>query len=222
MNRTYFSLVQEYPKAVVSSQVVEYLQMLKEENNLQFNMIFLIRFGAYIKGFTKLKKHKKEILDNFNAKVSFFPVGRSYGSLSNFIGMVILWFKLFKYRKQDKIILHSRGVFVADIAIKLRRYYKNLRIVYDIRGDYAAESNYHAERQKASKEKLKETTLIDLKIQREIVKNANHIFCVSNVLKERVIEKYGAAEEKMDVIPCLADHNKFYFDEGIRKKIRTD
>ena len=89
MARAYFSLIQEYPKAVVSSQVVEYLQMMKEENNLQFNMIFLIRLGAYIKGFTKLKDHKKEILKEFNANVSFFPVSRSYGSLSRFIGMVI-------------------------------------------------------------------------------------------------------------------------------------
>jgi glycosyltransferase involved in cell wall biosynthesis len=222
MNRTYFSLLQEYPKAVVSSQVVEYLQMLKEENNLQFNMIFLIRLGAYVKGFTKLREHKKEILENFNANVSFFPVGRSYGSISKFIGMIILWFKFFKHRNQDKIILHSRGVFVAEVAVKLKRFYKNLRFVYDIRGDYAAESKYHADNQNLSEDIIRETANIDLKIQSEIVKNANHIFCVSNVLKERVIEKYGASEEKMDVIPCLADHNKFYYDEEIRKKIRTD
>ena len=210
MDRVYYSLVQEYPKAVVSSQVIEYLQMMKEKNNLTFNIIFLIRLGAYIKGFRELRRHKKEILETINAKVSFFPTARSYGKLSQFIGASILCFKLLKHRKKEKIVLHSRGVFVTLVAIKLKKYFNNIRIVYDIRGDYAAESNYHAENQNASQEKIKETALIHLKIQSEIVKSVNHIFCVSNVLKERVIEKYKATEDKMDVIPCFADHNKFY------------
>jgi glycosyltransferase involved in cell wall biosynthesis len=222
MDRVYYSLVQEYPKAVVSSQVIEYLQMLKEENNLTFNIIFLIRLGAYIKGFRELKRHKKEILETINAKVSFFPTARSYGKLSQFIGASILYFKFLKHRKREKIILHSRGVFVTRVAIKLKKYFNNIRIVYDIRGDYAAESNYHAEIQNIPAEKMEETALIDLKIQSEIVKNVNHIFCVSNVLKERVIEKYKANSERMDVIPCLADHHNFFFNSEIRERIRTE
>ena len=222
MERVYYSLVQEYPKAVVSSQVIEYLQMLKEKNNLNFNIIFLIRLGAYLKGFRELKGHRKEILNSINANVSFFPTARSYGKLSQLIGTFILFFIFIKHRKKEKIVLHSRGVFVTLVAIKLKKYFRNIRIVYDIRGDYAAESNYHAENQNASEEKIKETALIDLKIQSEIVKSVNHIFCVSNVLKERVIEKYHANADKMDVIPCLADHQNFFYNSEIREQIRKE
>jgi glycosyltransferase involved in cell wall biosynthesis len=222
MDRTYFSLVQEFPKPVVTSQVVEYLQMLKVESNLNFNLVFLIRLGAFLKGFFQLRSHKKEILENFNANVSFFPVGRSYGKISKLIGMTILFFKLFKYRNKSKIIIHSRGIFVSEVAVKLKRYIKNIRIVYDIRGDYAAESKYHAIIQDASEDKINELADIDLKIQSNIVRNVNHIFCVSNVLKDRVISKYKANKKNIDVIPCLADHNKFYFDPAIREKLRAD
>ncbi|MBL1215450.1 MAG: hypothetical protein HND52_18935 [Ignavibacteriae bacterium] len=218
-NRVYYSLIKEYPKAVITSQVVEYLQVL-QDNGIKFNMIFFIRLGPYITGFKDLKFHKKEIEKKINGHVSIYPIGKSYGSFSKFIGTCILSLKLLKEKKKKKIILHTRGAFVAEIAITLRRIYKNIGIVYDIRGDSLAEYIYHAKKQNVSEKKIEKITRIDKKMQSKLVSGANQIFCVSNVLKERVVEKYHAEKDKINVIPCLADNKKFYFDQKIRERIR--
>lgn len=221
MKSVYFSFVSEYPKNVVISQVVEYLEML-DEFEVHFNLVFLIRLGAYISGFSQLENYRELIKTKIKGDISFFPITRKTNRTGVFFSVFILLFKLFKYRKYDKLIIHTRGGFGADVARVLKKFYSNIHFVYDIRGDVAGEFDYHAKKNNVPKEIRLKKLEEDKKWQTKITSSADKIFCVSNVLKNMVEKNYSADENKITVIPCLADHRKFFFDSQIRERIRKE
>lgn len=219
MSRYYFSILTEYPKNVISSQVIEYIEFYDKEG-INFSVIFLLRLGEYLKGFSELSKHKSNIEKKINGKVFFFPSGKKPGSWFNvFISYVILLIKFRKY-KNDEIVLHCRGSVSGLAAEKLKRRMKNVTYIYDVRADQAAEYNYYAitkgipEKERLAKLKK------DRQLQIGITKNASKIFFVSDVLKQRFVKNCNIELSKTAVIPCLADHTKFYFNENLRNKVR--
>ena len=142
MNRVYISLIHEFPKNVISSQVVEYLELF-DKSGLNFNMIFLVQIGEYVKGFKTLFEQRDKISKILKGSVRVFPVARDFRFASFVAAVIILISVLFKDRKAEKIVIHSRGMFSAWVASAMKKIYHNIEYVYDIRADITAEFEYH-------------------------------------------------------------------------------
>jgi glycosyltransferase involved in cell wall biosynthesis len=180
----------------------------------------LIRLGAYSAGYKNLPQHRKDIKSKIEGDVEFYPVSRSYEKLSLLIAVTILLFRFFQYRKKDAIVIHARGAFSGKVAAVMKKFYKNIKFLYDIRGDVAAEYKYHALNTGVSEEEIERKLNKDFKYQKYVTDHADHFNCVSHVLKSRVLKSYEIPPENVNVVPCLADHKKFYFDEKIRSENR--
>lgn len=220
MKRYYFSIITEPPKNVVSSQVIEYLHMLEDEE-MTFNVNFLIKIGDYIKLRKNLKEFKRSMREKLNGSVSIYPAFRSKSRLGINIAVAILFIKLlFHYNK--KIVVHGRGTFSAIIAAKLKSIRRNVSFIYDVRADSSAEFKFNAEKQGLPEKMIDDFVNDQNIIQRYLTARAAHLFCVSSILKKRLIELTKAAESKITILPCLADNRKFYFDRERRLSLRKD
>jgi glycosyltransferase involved in cell wall biosynthesis len=192
-----------------------------EDDEMVFNVNFLIKIGDYIKLRKSIKEFKKSMKEKLNGHVSIYPAFRSKSRLGINIAVLILYVKLlFHYNK--KIIVHGRGTFSALIAAKLKSIRRNVSFIYDVRADSSAEFRFNAEKQGLPEKVIEDFVNDQNKIQRYLTRRAAHIFCVSSILKGRLIEITKTAESKITILPCLADNRKFYFDKERRANLRKD
>lgn len=221
MNKKYFSMISEFPNNVIRSQTIEYISKLKKDYGLEFSLIIVISFTVLLNRRKELKKILEDYKNIYDINATIIPVWRNHFILSSFIGLFFLTLNFFKYRKQ-KIVIHARGGFTSNICAKLKFFYPNLSYVCDFRGDYEAENKFNLIKTQASKLKIRITDYLFPRFLKRALINANSIICVSNKLKNLIVEKYKCDPQKINVIPCLADDNIFYYSEEIRQKIRNE
>jgi len=218
MKRKYISLINDGPKNVVLSQVVEYFQLLKNDSML-FDLLFFMNGNDYLNKYKNLPRLGDEIASVTGGKVSFFPVPRKGTPVGDSIAMAMLRYITSKYKKDNKLIIHARGG-AAYYASLLKNRNDNLSYVFDCRGV----NNYEFEAQKAGVpvDVIKKNVQKIYDKEKLMATGADHIICVSSVLKNIVIDKYNIPDEKISVIPCTADKSKFYYDKEKRRKKRAD
>ncbi len=219
MNKVYFSIVSEFPKNVIMSQVVEYLELMGKQG-INFNLLFFIRVGAFLKGRKEIPGFRQRIAAKLKIRPKFIPVWRDSDGISIYIAALYLCFRFFKYRSAEKIIIHSRGLFGCRAAVICGKIYKNISFIYDIRGDVAAEYLYYAKQKGITEKEIKRELIREKAIQTAIGRQAEKVFTVSEVLKRRMIDDYNYDSEKIIVIPCLADSNIFCFSRRLRDEFR--
>jgi hypothetical protein len=192
-----------------------------EDKDMVFNVNFFIKIGDYLRLRKSIKEFKKEMQNKLDGKISIYPAFRSKDSFGVYIATAILYVKLLLHFN-EKIVIHARGSFGAIIAAKLKKIRKNVSFIYDVRADSAAEFRFAAEKRNAPQEEIDAFIKDQEKIQGYLTKRAAHVFCVSSVLKSRVMETSTAKEDKFTIIPCLADSRKFYYNEEERKTLRSE
>lgn len=214
MTKKYFSIVFDFPNNVVTSQVIEYAEQLQKEKII-FNINFFIRWGAFIKNFSLLRRRKKEYSNRLIGNISFYPVSRKNQKLNNLLASFIMLIKTF-FSKEDEIIIHCRGTSSAFTASIMKKFSTKVKYVYDIRGDVAAEYCYNAKKKSISEEEIKKWLDEDKKVQQICCDNADSILAVSEKLKQKIVDDYKVDEKKISTLPCLADSELFYFDQITR------
>lgn len=221
MSKVFLYYVSEMPNNVIRSQVVEYIA-LQEKLGVQFDILFHIRKGEYIKRFSEIKKFKAEFGKKIKSKISFFPIANKNGSMGTISAAINLYLFLLKFRKAEKIIIHARGGFSSHIAALVKNRFKNIRIIYDVRADALAEFRYYSKLKNVPESKIEKSLNRGKRMEKYAVENVDHIFTVSDILTNRYKENYSVPDKNIDTIPCVADENIFAFDKNIRAKIRGE
>jgi glycosyltransferase involved in cell wall biosynthesis len=118
----------------------------------------------------------------------------------------------------NPVILQTRSMDIGLIMADLRQG-KNLRFVKELRGDTEAEIEFLHKGQSAE---------LEAKIRRHrsilarILAKADKVVCVSQILADRIAERYGLAKDRLHVTPCTADSNRFVPNSLLRSDKRSE
>ena len=204
-----FYIVTNPISPVIESQVIERVISLQKTTGFDVQVLFLLQSQHYI-AYLKGKNQQSELLKEINVK--FFPtVGREskFGSIWM---MMILVSQIFKY-KDDKVILHCRGLGAMASALLTKSFFKKIRVIYDIRGDALAEKIFA----KSSKSILENIQKKEL----HALKNSDKILAVSNKLSTTLQERYNY-KFSAEVFYCVAKYEIFHFQKKYRESLRKE
>lgn len=128
-----------------------------------------------------------------------------------------IYLKFFKFRTlfQSADVIHCRGhLAIIAAAVWLRKYNLIKPIIGDIRGVPVDEFKTRGE----LKDKI--LTLVFKAVERKAIMKSDHLFFVSNNMKEYFLKKYNIPEKKTSVFSTLVNKDYFYHDSSMRYLMR--
>lgn len=219
MSKSFFYLITEPPKNVVMSQVIEYAEVL-ERMGMEFRVLFLLPAGEFIRNRARFKEAKRQIEKRLKRKPELYVGYTNRGPAGIIQGALILALRLLPLLLTGRhLVFHCRGGYSSSILNKLRKLFRKIDYVYDVRGDSVAEFEYLS-RDNMPEEERKRRIEGYVRAEKKLIRNASHTFCVSNVLKGKIVDGYDAENSKVTVIPCAADSVRFSFDARLRDEKR--
>lgn len=208
----------EFDATVMDSQVVDSLVALRAEG-VSFDMLVLMHGGPWLRDREKNRKRQREISERIEAPVRVVPVPRKRVALGDWLGSMATRAAV-KLGRARRTVIHARADMAAYYAAEAARGLSDVKFVYDARGDGEAEFDHYAHRTSFSKSRLDRMRAGMERHRRVAVTRSAHVLCVSTVLRDRLIARYGADPAKFTVIPCVADEQKFRVDEQDRAAMR--
>jgi len=141
-----------------------------------------------------------------------------------FLGNLFFFFKFLNHylaarKNSEKVIFQTRtsGAAIPLIVLKILT---RVKIVYDARGATIEESIYGRNEKKLNLKKAYKFKLLQLR-EALLIKYSDHVFCVSDTLKQYYLFKYhNISDNKFSVVPCAADQADFYYDKSERDSMR--
>jgi len=214
--RHLFLMHQGFHPTVIDSQVGDKIRALETEG-IAMDLTACVSLGEYLRNLSTYRVRRDEFAQRIAGDVTLLPSFRPH--LAPFRvaqALATRWAGI--PRATERLVILARGHTAADIAIAMRRFHGDVRVVFDVRGDALAEARMEqaeAERTTAQRraQHIAET------IQRG-VSGADRLFCVSERLKELLISQHGADPQRIDVFHCLADGERFRVDPALRAKVR--
>jgi glycosyltransferase involved in cell wall biosynthesis len=129
----------------------------------------------------------------------------------------------------DGIVMHTRQIVMGRLALALRRWWHQVRVISEMEGDPLAELHYN--RIPVTRPSLL-TRLRWLaedryysRQERRLVHESDAVICVSQRLKDLLIARYRLTPDqstKISVFPSVGDPNVFQFDPDKREALRRD
>lgn len=122
------------------------------------------------------------------------------------------------------IILHCRNVTMTDIALDVARELNDVRVVFDSRGAEVTEfldGNNLEITEKSKWPKHLQAGYAELKRQQKrAVHDSDHVLCVSEAMRQTLIEADGLAPAKSSVVPCCPAVEVFHVSPEERQQTR--
>ena len=212
---------------VFDSQVVTFLEKInarikREEHEVRlivFNSIGNIFKRKYLKKRKEIKKRLKGKCF-FSVKVPymynfpyFFRISLFFNSL--IAAVVFMWLNGIG---KNRVVIHCRTEIGSFILLSLKKFFKlDIKVICDCRGIGSKEILYRLN----GKRGLYASKKIE-KVERFARRESDYIFCVSNSFKKYIIENNSVNLNKIKVVPCCIDGERFAFDSGIRKSVRSE
>jgi glycosyltransferase involved in cell wall biosynthesis len=122
----------------------------------------------------------------------------------------------------DRLLIQARGSAAACAALGMRRRLRSARVLYDARGDEAAEARLEASLAATRRRRAWWTRRARRmeELQRRAGSEADHILAVSTPLKERICSASGTPPERVTVVPCCVDPRRIAADATVRADVR--
>ena len=210
---------------VLESQVITLLQGLEEEGLVFDLVVFEPLRVALTKSYLETRKALSRIRTKIKGRIFFrYITAASHTSGTYMVRLMLLLLILKDMLRKRVVLVHCRGQDSAFAAVGLKELYGKLRIVLDIRGEQGAEFLFSAERQGLDmnvpwvRKKYRRLKLRE----KQAIEKTDHILCVSRAFKRRLQSHYIIPDGKIDVIPCSANPDLFFYDEDIRQRIRRE
>ena len=213
--------------SVFDSQVLSPLKELRK--NKRIKKVSLIAFEnaqVFLFRNKKLRKKRREIASELNIQVNFYPRIPSLMGLYVTLLLLLIPF-LYKIARKRKIVIHARGIKSAFIGCKLKKILPSLKVLCDLRGVEPEEYLYSLRLQSLNSKvdlarKERETFRKLKQVEKYAVRCADHIFCVSNEMKNHFLKSYNGEEKKINIVPCGIDETVFFFNGKIRDVMRKE
>jgi len=206
------------PRTVFDSQVMGFLRAMAVRG-LIFDLFIFESLGSAWRNRSANAKRLARLRGAWGGKVSHVPFSTKYEfplAASLFLGSLAG-----DLSRGRRLVLHCRGHYSAFLAALLKKLFRDVFFVYDVRGDTEAEFLY---RTAARKNSRRAWSKLELGLLRRgegfALHNADRILCVSSALRGRLQERWGLEGKAIDVIPCCADPALFHFDSRVRTENR--
>lgn len=211
-----------FPPTVFDSQVMEHIRQMAPLG-IQFDLIVFERLLALRANWKQNQQRLRDLRPRLPGKLHFGVLATTFLGWDFWVPEMQLNSILKRYR-EPRLVIHARTQTSAAIALQSRRRFPNLKVIFDMRGDSAAEYLLTVEKvggnPDASHVRKKFARL--KAIEKKAVEEADGIICVSEVMRQQVLEGYRVKPDKLWVIPTVASTERFRWDPDLRQKTRKE
>lgn len=229
-NINYIYISNQFNETVIDSQVLNWLE-LYDKKDINFDLLIITPISYLISNNPLRRKkiyHAKSVIDGQVHQVFIPKVVDFFGLTKLIIFINLLILLLLKYQvNHNKVVIQTRIGSYPLVFNVIKKFFKNLRIIYDYRGAGAEEfinkQGFNNISEVRNKKTIKRYNKI-LNNELDMIKLSDYIFSVSNKLKEYAttnIKIINRINEKIIITPGAADQEKFFFDENVRKEMRN-
>jgi glycosyltransferase involved in cell wall biosynthesis len=213
-------LVAEAPGAtVIDSQVVDPVVAVGREG-VAMDLLFLADPRPYFERRAYYEERARAIAARTGGAVRVVPIPRKHTPIGAAIAPFVLAREL--ARQRGRLVIHGRTDFSAFMASRLAQVSRRVRFLYDARGDVESEFRLQIARSGADPARAESTLRRLVRIRHAAATRADHVLCVSTVLRDRLVERHGIDPARTSVVPCVADATKFGLDEAERAAARAE
>ena len=213
-------VVAEGPEAtVIDSQVVDNIVLLGREG-VHFDLLFLANPGPTWRKRVYYAKRRAEIAERTGGSVRIMPVPHPLTTAGAAFGAAVIAREVLRSPGR-RLVLHGRTDVSAYFASLVARWQRGLRYLFDVRGDGPAEFRLEAERRALTPAQSEPVLRRMLQRRGAAIAGAEHVLCVSTVLRDRLVAMHGLDPRRSTVVPCVADSDKFGVDDAERRAIRS-
>ncbi len=204
------------PQTVFDAQVVGFLRAMAARG-LVFDLFIFERVGSAWRSRGRNSRRLAELRAAWGGRVTHVPIATRHE-----FPLAVSAFALAlspDLARRRRLVLHCRGSYSALLASVVKRLYQNLFFVFDVRGDAEAEFLYRT--RNGTPALLRSLELGALRRAEGLaLRTADHILCVSAVLRDRLRRRENLNGKGIDVVPSCADAALFRFDPGLRAEMR--
>ena len=206
MRKVLYILTENLSIGVIKSQVISHINFIKKNKIASFTILICNWSDEEL---SKSKEELESIMREIDCKIFFVKIFRP----------LFFFFSHLNKKKIYKLIsslnikfdyIHARTDYSANLCQYLTKDYK---LIWDCRGDSAAETNYS----NFSPFKFIRRFILDLRFYRA-GKLSKKIIFVSSYLKNKFKKKINSKE--IYIIPSLASETNFFYDRTIRENYR--
>ncbi len=211
-----------FPPTVFDSQVMEHIRQMAPIG-IQFDLVVFERLLALRANWKHNQERLRDLRPQLPGKIHFGVLATTFLGWDFWVPEMQLHSILKRYRA-PRLVIHARTQTSAAIALQARRRFSNLKVIFDMRGDSAAEYLLTVEKAggkpDASRARKKFARL--KAIEKRATEEADGIICVSEVMRQQVLQDYGISSGKIRVIPTTANPERFWWDPDLRQKTRNE
>lgn len=126
-------------------------------------------------------------------------------------------------RGEERVVVHARGLGAAFAAVEVARAAPaQVKVVYDVRGDYEAEHAFHVAGRADARDPRVRVGLARIRRTEGIAcRRADRVLCVSHALRDALEARHPGTADKTDVVPCGHDAERFRLDPAARTAWRA-
>lgn len=206
MRKVLYILTENLSIGVIKSQVISHINFIKKNKIASFTILICYWSKEEL---SKSKEEFETIMQEIDCKIFFLKIFRP----------LFFFFSHLNKKKIYKLIsslnikfdyIHARTDYSANLCQDL---IKDHKLIWDCRGDSAAEIDYS----NISLFNFIRKFILDLRFFRA-GRLSNKIIFVSNYLKNKFKKKINTKE--IYIIPSLACETNFFYDEAIRETYR--
>lgn len=201
--------------SIFHSQVVEHVIGVKSDFNFE-----ILTFNTEPELWNTSKSNLEEL------KVAYPRLKiHLVKSINIFYPFAFLWhcYQLIVFIRTSKVdydFIHARSDY-SHYIVGLSKIYHKLNSVWDCRGDAISEIKFALQKKNLIYRLYGAIYILPFfkfLIKKNITKS-DHIFCVSEYLKE-VVVRNNLPNSEIDIIPCLVNENLFFFNDLLRVRMR--
>ena len=212
-----------FPPTVFDSQVLDYLHLM-EGDGIRFDLIVFERLLGLFPNWHRNLLRLREVRSQLKGQVYFRSLITTFLEWDLWVPQLQLYSIAKPSGQTARTVVHARTQTAAAIALGLKNWLQNTKVIFDMRGDTPAEFLLSLEksgRDPGSPAARRKYTKLK-GIERQAVMGSDAILCVSGAMKEKIIGEYRVSPQKIQVVPTVASTQKFYWDAKLRTRVRKE
>lgn len=180
------------------------------EGGIDVKLIVIAGLSNYI-NYRKNSKYFTKLQNDLKGRIFLRITLERFGKG---ITRKILMSEIKKCSKKNKnLIIQSRYPSIVLWASQLKKFFPEMKVIYDIRGITAVETEYTQKKEGSLSTDIRKRIAHIDKVEKQAASVSDYCFMVSEGMKEYFCTTHGTLGEKTTILPCSVDEKLFTYDE---------
>ena len=206
---------------VFESQVLEYGQFIRSLG-LDFRYCIFEGLRTGLQRRKSIDRYLAKLQKRFDAHIEMHYVPSPLSRPGMWLSATIVRCRG-RHELEPGLVIQARGAAATCVAFGVRRRIASARVIFDARGDEAAESRLEATQalDEPSRRWWMSRALLMEKLERRAALDADHVLAVSGPLKARLCAMSGIPPERVTVVPCCVNPERVVHNLSTRRMTRA-